>query len=164
MVTLLVGERSRWHGTLSAKLDLNWPLLSTTKSQSSAAQPVKILCYVCHNRLVRSLCQLNNSSGCSGAAAEHWVCLVKDIGRWVSPGGHWRTWEVGAWSGWCSSGGCFHIQSPPRLKECTQQMEHVSRHAVAHHNANTVLQMVESSYGQENYFWISMSNANVALG
>lgn len=41
---------------------------------------------------------------------------VKDIDWWVCPGGHWRTWGGGAWSGWCSAGGWSSLSNLLHLK------------------------------------------------
>lgn len=49
--------------------------------------------------------------------------LFKDIGWRVCPADRWRRWGDGAWSGWCSAGGCSPVHNHLRLQSKMHTLE-----------------------------------------
>lgn len=68
--------------------------------------------------------------GCGGRKLWLHAALLKDIEQWVCRAGRWRRWGDGAWSGWCSTGGCSHTRSQPSLQDKKKKCSHTSNDQV----------------------------------
>lgn len=74
----------------------------------------------CLNRLTALQKQLHVFNG-----------LFKDIGWRVCPADRWRRWGDGAWSGWCSAGGCSPVHNHLRLQSKMHTLEFTHRRCKA---------------------------------
>lgn len=99
-----------------SRQELDCLLLLTTTRKRLAAEPNRFFFCCCCFTFVVCFAKAKKFSKARAV-------VPKDIERWACPGGRWRGWGSGAWSGWCSAGGCSHTCSRPSLQDSTHQCE-----------------------------------------